>query len=148
MSMENVLTQYELTEDDCMKKITDKDLDSICNTCSFPYGRMAPHLKVEQACAEDIKQDTNLRSESDRRSSLLKKWKQSKGSEATYKALLSALLGIERREDAEVICKLLKDSKSATPASTHRIPDTDVPATASSGIKQLLVCSLTPCSLS
>ena len=115
MAMEDVLGQYELTEEDCQKKISDKNLDTICSKCSFPYGRLAPHLKVGPACAEDIKRDSNLRSELERRSSLLKEWKQSNGSGATYKALLGALLGIERREDAEEICKLLKDSTQLIP---------------------------------
>ena len=103
--MEEILGQYGLVVDDCTTKISDKDLGSICSKCIFPHDSLAPHLKVEQACAEDIKHDSNLRSE--RRSSLLKKWKQSNGSSATYEVLIDALLAIEHKEDAEVICKLL-----------------------------------------
>lgn len=102
---------------DCDKPITDKDLEKISRCCGFPCESLASHLDVKQASAEDIKRDG--KSEHERRLALLTKWSQMKGSDATYGALIDALLEIEHKKDAEEISKILRTSnKSATSCST------------------------------
>ena len=46
---------------------------------------------------------------------MFKKWKKMKGMRATYKSLIHALLEVKCTEDAEGVCKLLKDQNLADP---------------------------------
>lgn len=107
----SLLTKFELSEKDCGIKVSKKDLDRVANNCEFPYERLAPYLDVKQV--SDIEREG--KSEPGRRTALLERWNQMKGSDATYRALITALLDIEHRNDAEKICKWLRTSKSATP---------------------------------
>lgn len=109
----------------CNKKINDKDLE---NSCSFPYKRLSPHLGLNGVDTSDIERDAQT--EPERRSGLLNKWKEKEGSDATYRALISALLEIDRKDDAEDICRLLKTSKSATGCP---LEDTTLPGQVSTG---------------
>ena len=59
--------------------------------------------------------------EDEKRATFFAKWKEAKGSDATYKALISALLEIGCAEDAECVCKLLK------PASKHLLSTQPAP---------------------
>jgi hypothetical protein len=110
-------------EFDCTKQISDKDIDRISNSYPFPYDRVASHLGVS---AQDIKADG--KSEADRRTLVLKTWKQQEGSSATYKRLTSALLDIKHKDCAEKIHKMLKPAtleqqnslKCATPVTVEQ----------------------------
>ncbi len=75
--------------------------------------------------ADDI--DYGQRSEREKRQSFFKEWKQRKGSNATYKALVSALLKINHRDDAEYLCRLLQGTSTAT-ASTSTTTSTTISA--------------------
>lgn len=124
-------TKYELSEEDCAKPVTDKDLVEISTSCGFPYERLSPYLRVERVVAQAIKRD--WKSEPERRAALLE-WSQTMGSDATYKALIAGLLEIKRKKDAEVICNLLKNSKSATSSSIPMLHVPSEPSEVSSGI--------------
>lgn len=126
-TLDSLLLKYELAAKDCDVEISNKHLDKISSSCNLPYERLSPYLEMEQVCAQDIKQDEN--SGLERRLAWLKKWKKIKGSAATYRALILALLEIEYKDDAEKICIWLKTSNSATPAS--KLPS--VPNETSSG---------------
>ena len=67
------------------------------------------HLGVPQIYVHDI--NRNSTEESERRSNFFFGWKELKGSAATYKALITALLDIDCREDAEGVCRFLKKTK-------------------------------------
>ena len=60
--------------------------------------------------------------EREKRCSFLKKWKKMKGLKATYKSLIHALLEVECREEAEGVCKLLKDQNLSD--ASQESPDT------------------------
>ena len=81
---------------------------------------------MKQVCAQDVKHDG--KSEPDRRSSLLKAWKQMKGTDATYTALIAAFLELERRDDAEIICNIIKESKLTASTTPVHTPIAEVPA--------------------
>ena len=114
---DSLLAGYELSKEDCDKQISDRDREKICSSCCFPYGRLSTYLNV-RVFAQDIKHDG--KSEPERRSDLLEAWNQMMGSDATYRTLIVALLEIEHKNDAEVICKLLKTSMSC---STHTLSE-------------------------
>ena len=113
--LDSLLATHEVARENSNKKISDKDIDKISQSCGFPYGRLSSYLGLKQVCAQDAKQDG--KSEPDRRAGLLEAWKQMKGSDATYRALIAALLEMERRDDAEIICNFLKESKLTAPAT-------------------------------
>ena len=129
--LDSLLVTHGVAREDSDKQIGDKDIDKISQSCGFPYGRLSSYLGMKQVCAQDAKQDG--KSEPDRRAGLLEGWKQLKGSDATYRALIAALLEMERRDDAEVICKLLKESKLTAPATPVHTQMDSVPCAAPSG---------------
>ena len=58
--------------------------------------------------AEDI--DKSQKGERENRHEFLLIWKEMEGSGATYKQLITALLKIKCRQDAEKLCEMLKKS--------------------------------------
>ena len=54
--------------------------------------------------------------EDEKRRNFFFKWRDTKGSGATYKTLISALLEIDCREDAENVCKLCIQSSEPSPS--------------------------------
>ena len=97
----SLLVEHGVAREDSNKQISDKDIDKI----SLVVSPMEDCLPIS---AQDAKQDG--KSEPDRRAGLLEAWKQMKGSDATYRALIAALLEMERR-DAEVIHTAQNDAK-------------------------------------
>ena len=67
--------------------------------------------------------------EGTKRHRFLKRWKEIKGSAATYAQLIEALLQIDSAQDAEKVCAVLKDSISTT--HDRQVPTTATSATAS-----------------
>ena len=61
-------------------------------------------------------------------SSFFSKWKEAKGSGATYRALISALLKIKCVEDAEGVCELLKNSPPSKLCHAQSHSDSSPPA--------------------
>ena len=118
--LEPLLVRHKVSREDSNKKISDKDIEKISRTCGFPCERLSSYLGMKQVCAEDTKK--NGKSELDRRASLLQGWKQMKGTDATYRALIAAFLELERRDDAEAICTLLRELKLATPVNPVHTP--------------------------
>ncbi len=47
--------------------------------------------------------------ELDKRKAFFSEWKKKRGEEASYRKLVSALLNIDRRQDAEGVCRLLQE---------------------------------------
>ena len=84
-------------------------MDQIASHCCEEYWRLPPHLGIEDTVFDDIKRDE--KSEPERKLALFKKWKQTKGSGATYKAIIAAFLKIELMDDAEKVCKWAKSTE-------------------------------------
>lgn len=89
-------------------QVSDEDLDQLSSSCCEDYRRLPPYLGVEAIVLSDIIIERELKSETDRRLAFFRKWKKIKGSGANYQALISALLKINCREDADKICVLVK----------------------------------------
>ena len=107
-SLNQILNDYQLAEKDCNVPVSDLHLKEISQ--SYYWNRtnwksLPAHLKMIEIEVDD--------SEQEKRHAFLREWKAVKGSDATYKNLINALLAIECRQDAEGVCKLLQKPQSA-----------------------------------
>ena len=114
----NLMAHYELVEEDCGSEVSDTDIVKIASSIHGKWKSQLPTLlgidpivvtNIVEACAP------GYTSEEDKRLAFFKEWKQQKGFQATYKALISALYEINCRQDAEIVCKILKESTSSAP---------------------------------
>ena len=110
--MESLIRQFQLTDEQCNKKVTDVHLDKISHVSHCQWRRLPPYLKMKTSVVADI--DQGLGGEDDKRRNFFFKWRDTKGSGATYKTLISALLEIEYRVDAENVCKLCTQSSESS----------------------------------
>ena len=102
---------YGLTEEDCKTEVSDSGIVKIASSIHGKWkSQLPPHLGIDPIVVTNIVGAPGYMSEEDRRLDFFKEWKQRKGFEATYKALISALLEIECRQDAESVCKILKET--------------------------------------
>ena len=106
-----LLRQYELTEEDSEQPISDPHLEVISRTSSKEWRSLPPHLELPDTTVGDIERDSQH--EGERRNNFFFTWKHKKGTRATYRNLVHALLKINCRGDAEKVCKLLLESVSA-----------------------------------
>lgn len=126
-------------------QISDDHLREIAKSSCKEWKQLPALLGLDSIVADDI--GKLQLSEYEKRHAFLQEWKRCKGSKATYKQLVAALLGIENRDDAEKVCKLLKKSAPtvasaasiATPAASSSTPDTS-----STSVTKNLTKSLAP----
>ena len=109
MEFPELIQQLELSEEDCEKPVSDEHLETISRSCCKQWKSMPPQLEVETIEAEDI--DKSCKGEErEKRHKFLLKWKGIKGSKATYRQLITALLKMKCGEEAEKVCEVLKES--------------------------------------
>lgn len=122
-----LLRHYKLTEGDCTASVSDKHLGEI--SCKN-WRLLPPYLtlttsETTEVVVSDLERD--YKTEEERRTGFFRKWKMRKGFEATYIALINALLEINCREDAEGVCKLVLagTTPDVFPNTTHvlHLPD-------------------------
>ena len=106
----NLLKQYQLTEQDCNKMISDNHLEFISdNFCDGTTWKSLPtYLGIPRSVACDI--NAMALDEREKRRTFYYKWRQMKGSKATYSRLVKSFLKIHRRLDAEEVLKQLRGS--------------------------------------
>ena len=125
MSDSNVrspLAHYQLTADIYKEQVSDVHLEKISRSLCKDWKRLPSHLEMKTIVADDI--DCKQVNEGEKRRQFLVKWKEIKGSSASYECLIRALLEIESRQDAERVCELLQASSGkATHAFDQTIPD-------------------------
>ena len=102
--------RYHLTEDDWNKEISDSHLDQIALEFCACWELLSSHLDLGNTTINDIKLNPALPTETDKRQEFFRQWKRVKGFEATYKKLVAALLRIDQKEEAGIVCKMLKQS--------------------------------------
>ena len=103
---------------DLIQVVSDLHLEMISRSyCTKWKSSLPAHLEMKAVVVNDI--DRINGDEQEKRHAFLKKWKAVKGSDATYKKLIDALLAIECREEAEGVYELLQKSLSpqSAPAS-------------------------------
>ena len=108
VNVSTLLAYYELGEEICNRQITDRHLDEIASSYCRRWKSLRAELGLKAIVEHDI--DSIPGDEEGKRHALFNKWKLMKGSSATYKALISALLEIRCRDDAEGVCEVLKQS--------------------------------------
>ena len=84
-------------------------LEKISRTCITRWRSLPPYLDVSSITIDDIDHDSNK--EEEKRNDF-SDWKLKNGSRATYRKLLHGLLEIGCRDDAEKVCRLLRESVS------------------------------------
>ena len=125
--LSSLLEHYKLTEDEMNKAVSDVHIEVISQSHCEHWRKLPSQLKMKTIIVKDI--DREQLDQEEKRLAFFKRWKQEKGFEATYKALVIALLEKKCREDAENICKLLKKSLTQSPQEST---STEVPETKSS----------------
>ena len=116
MDLTQILEENGLTMQDVDRLVSDIHLERISHSCCERWERLPPHLQLKPNVADDISSSNNTPEQ--KRYIFLKEWKKIKGSHATYKKLLSALLVIESTDDAERICKMVRESSPSTAAAS------------------------------
>ena len=118
-SVAELIKHYRLAEGDCNRPVSDSHLECISDSHCEHWRKLPAHLDLEAIVVKDI--DRSQGDEGTKRLDFFRKWKEIKGSGATYKRLITALLKIDCREDAERVCKMLKGSgrPSASGASAQ-----------------------------
>ena len=110
------MEHYGLSEEDCNKQISDLSLEDIARSSCRKWRDLPSRFVLPSILAEDI--DRSGAGEGEKRLNFFRDWKHMRGFDATYKRLIGALLDIHCREDAEFVCRLLRD-----------LPDTQQPPT-------------------
>lgn len=100
-----LLECHQLKEEDGDRQMSDQHLGDIAATYAyFRLWRALPArlgvLRIENATART--------DEVTEKRAFFYKWRKEKGSEATYTRLISAMLDVGSREDAERVCKMLR----------------------------------------
>ena len=106
-SVSSLLGYYELEEESLDLQVSDRHLDEISRSSCRQWKSLSTRLGVPRIVVDDI--DACQVSEEDKRSRFFFKWKDIKGSRATYRSLIEGLLEISCQEDAESICNLLME---------------------------------------
>ena len=127
------VAHYGLTEEYCKREVSDSDIIKITRSLHGKWkSQLPPLLEMDPIVVTDIVGAPGYMSDEDKRLAFFKEWKQRKGFNATYKALISALLEIECRQDAGSVCKILKKTTAAAPdqasysTNTTSIPSSSV----------------------
>ncbi len=107
-TLSSLLGLHGLSEECCDSKVSDVHLEKISRFLSQSIQCLVPYLGIKQRIASDI-DELSHKGEKEKRHTFLIKWREVKGSEATYRNLIQALLTIESVEDDEEVCKLLID---------------------------------------
>ena len=104
--------QYQLKEEDVNEQVTDLHIHEISRSHCKKWKSLPAYLEMEGIVASDI--DKKPIEEDEKRCDFFSKWKKEKGSEATYKVLIGALLKMRCKEDAESVCEMISHSASST----------------------------------
>ena len=87
------------------QQVSDGHILKFSSSHGSKWKLMPAPLDLKNIVAEDI--DRAPKSEEEKRHTFFTTWKQVKGSFATYKALIIALLEVDCQEDAESLCRLV-----------------------------------------
>ena len=106
--MNSMMKHFQLTDKDLNQQISDCHIAEISDSFCEKWRLLPPYLELEDIVEKDVDREHQGSDESEKRCSFLKKWKKIIGLKATYKMLISALLRVKCRNEAEGVCKLLK----------------------------------------
>ena len=105
MDLHEVLCHCQL-EEACLKREVCRDDYYDISKHLSEWKLLAPKLGLTDAEVEAINEEN--KKEEAKMVAFLRKWKQKFAWKATYRALIEALLGLQRAADATGVCQLLK----------------------------------------
>ena len=108
-------------------------LDQIALKHCACWKLLSPHLDLGNMTINDITRSLTLATEleTDKRVEFFRQWKKVKGFEATYKKLVAALLKIDQKHEAGIVCKFLKQSRQSVQVQeASKAPETKAQPTA------------------
>ena len=121
------------------EQVSDCHLELISRAHCTKWRRLPPYLGLANSVKDDI--DRKSEDESDKRYDFLIKWKEIKGSEATYKALIDGLRKLDCMNDVEFIHQLMQPpppcSRATEVNSTTTSPATQL-SSATTTTKELI----------
>ena len=108
-----MMTTFGLKEEVCTRVVTDAHLEEFTRDYGEDWRTIHAYLELKSIVTRDT--DKKPVGEREKRHTFFTEWKFQKSRDATYEKLVSALLKIKNREDAEAVCKMLQcptDSES------------------------------------
>ena len=129
------------------KPCSDEHLRDISSNLT-QWRTVAPHLGLKEGDIEEI--ETDARTESQKRSKVLRKWKNKYSFKASYRVLMEALLKCHMANRAEKVCHLLsadpqepRDSKPVHDENTSSVyVESNIPTTAALVTMAQLKCTV------
>ena len=103
-----LMDQMKLAEECYNSPVSTQHLGDISSSHCGQWRKLPSRLGLSTIIVDDICRKPV--DEDEKRASFFTKWKEAKGSGATYKTLLSALLGIGCVDDAESVCKIMQNT--------------------------------------
>ena len=130
----SLLKQYKIKVEDVNREVTDRHVEKISQSHCKKWKSLPAYLEMEGIVASDI--DIEPIEEEEKRKNFFSKWKEEKGSKATYKVLIRALLEMKCKKDAESVCEMIAPSTSngmhftfphaLTPLLVLQVPQTEM----------------------
>ena len=118
VTVDDLLAKAGLPRHAGNKKVSDVHILDLSMKHCKKWRSLPAFLDMDQISVSDLQYA--MGSESDKRKLFLEKWQQEKGSDATYRVLMAALLSVQCRDEAEYICNvLLKGDGTPGTTSTH-----------------------------
>ena len=115
-----LIQHHQLTEEDCSKQVSRHHLNLFSRSHCGQWRQLPAYLELDTAVAEGIYHGQG--DDESKRYSFLLKWKQIRGPKATYKELITALIENVNSQDADEVCRVLKESLTAPPSSPPPSP--------------------------
>ena len=119
-----LIKNYKLSVEDCNKKVSDAHLEAISQSTCEHWKRLPSNLEMDVITVSEI--NRNQSKEEGKRLEFFHTWREQKGSKATYKQLVLALLNTKCKDDAEKVCEILKKSQ---PIEALSVPSASCPDT-------------------
>ena len=110
------MEDYQISDKECSKQVSDIHLQKLTRTHITKWRLLPPILGLEEAMKDDIDHESG--DEGEKQYKFFTGWKEMQGADATYKALINALLKIGCRSDAEYVCQLMQPLPPKYLAST------------------------------
>lgn len=115
ITVPKLMADYGISDAACDATVTELHIMEIIKKYCSKWREMYVYLNVDKIIVNDLKYAPG--DEEDKRQRFFGAWKQENGSGATYRVLLTALLGVKSREDAEAVCKLIQGQVPAAKTS-------------------------------
>ena len=119
--MSSILQRYGMKDQDLDRAVSKKHLDRLSHSYLENWRRLPVYLGMKDITKRDA--ILSATEEEGRRRFFLNTWSKMKGSEATYRKLIFALVRIQSMEDAEAICKLLVPKVANTAKTSGQLKE-------------------------